>query len=147
MGSTALAYTTRRIASVLVLLALLLPAWDAAGPAAGAEAPPAFLSGVDDLPLMAGLVEDMDSGVVFDTPAGRIVEAYARGRVEPARVLAFYAETLPQLGWRRQPAGGFRRDSEDLRIEVVAPGAAPAPRGEIVVRFALSPAAPAGDSR
>ena len=147
MGSNVLAPTTRRTSAVLVLLALLLPVWDGAGPAAGAEIPPSFLSGVDDLPLMAGLVEDVDSGVVFDTPTGRIVEAYARGRVEPARVLAFYTETLPQLGWRRLQAGYFRRDLEELRIEFAAPGAAPALRGEISVRFALSPAAPAGDSR
>src|SRR5919106_2367086 len=59
-----------------------------------------YVAGIADLPLMPGLEELPDAGVVFDKPAGRIVDAYAQGRVTPASVLDFYGKALPQLGWR-----------------------------------------------
>ncbi len=98
-----------------------------------------FVHGIEDLPLMPGLAEAPDAGVVFDTPSGRIVQTEAIGHVSRNQVLAFYAETLPQLGWRSLATGLFRRENEVLRIEfddVGDPGT--------TVRFALSPATKAG---
>lgn len=97
----------------------------------------AFVSAIDDLPLMPGLVEDPDAAMVFDSPTGRIVEAFAQGNVRAREVLAFYAETLPQLGWRPSGEGVFRREGEVLAIEF--------PEGDgkgppLTVRFALQPA-------
>ncbi len=54
-----------RIFALLLLLALILPAH------AGDQG---FVSAIDDLPLMPGLTEETEGTVVFDTPAGRIVE-------------------------------------------------------------------------
>ena len=48
-----------------------------------------FISSIDDLPLMPGLVEE-EGGMVFDSPSGRIVEAFATGNVSPGEVLSFY---------------------------------------------------------
>ena len=48
----------------------------------------AFVAGIEDLPLMGGLIEDVDAGLVFDKPEGRIVEAYATGEVSAAAVRA-----------------------------------------------------------
>ena len=76
-----------------------------------------FISVLDDLPLMQGLVEDADSATVFDTARGRIVEVFASGALKEGRVLAFYVETLPQLGWRRVASGLFRREGEVLSLE------------------------------
>jgi hypothetical protein len=76
-----------------------------------------FISVLDDLPLMQGLVEDADSATVFDTARGRIVEVFASGALKEGRVLAFYDETLPQLGWRRVASGLFRRKGEVLSLE------------------------------
>jgi len=76
-----------------------------------------FISVLDDLPLMQGLVEDADSATVFDTARGRIVEVFASGALKEGRVLAFYDETLPQLGWRRVASGLFRREGEVLSLE------------------------------
>ena len=76
-----------------------------------------FISVLDDLPLMQGLVEDADSATVFDTARGRIVEVFASGALKGGRVLAFYDETLPQLGWRRVASGLFRREGEVLSLE------------------------------
>lgn len=108
------------------------------GARAGAEEARAgaFLSGFEDLPLMPGLSEVAGAGVVFDTPAGRIVEGYAEGSVTFAGVAAFYARTLPQLGWREVGAGEFRRENEVLRLEISARDAGARP---VTVRFYLSP--------
>jgi hypothetical protein len=92
-----------------------------------------FIEELGDVPLMPGLRLVEDKGVVFDAPAGRIVEAVAAGPVPAARVRAFYAQTLPQLGWR-PVAGAYRRESEKLRLEVEE-----AAGGETVARFFLSP--------
>lgn len=98
-----------------------------------------FVPGIEDLPLMPGLVEAPDTSVVFDTPSGRIVQTEATGQMSPERVLAFYAQTLPQLGWRSLEAGLFRREDEVLRIEFDKVG----DRG-MTVRFALSPVTEVG---
>jgi hypothetical protein len=94
-----------------------------------------FVPGIEDLPLMPGLVEAPDASVVFDTPSGRIVQTEATGQMSREQVLAFYAQTLPQLGWRSLAAGLFRREDEVLRIEFDEVGDA-----GMSVRFALSPA-------
>lgn len=119
-------------AVVAALLAAAAPAVLAQAPASQGTA---FIGDIEDLPLMPGLAE-VSGGMVFDTPAGRIVEAFATGRVSRAEVLAFYAATLPELGW--QPAGEatYRREDEVLVLEFPPPGDA----GGLTVRFALSPA-------
>ena len=98
-----------------------------------------FLSIVGDLPVMPGLTEDAASGVIFDSLAGRIVEAYASGLVAQADVVEFYAETLPQLGWCREGAVIFVREGEVLALEFVAPASAGQALGE---RFSLLPVKP-----
>lgn len=126
-----------RLRVALVTLGMLL-----LGPAAGAgEA--GFVTGMEDVPLMTGLREDPDAGLVFDKPAGRIVEAAASGALNPEQIAAFYRDTLPQLGWetvgdgpaRDTPTLRFRRESEILTI-TLEPG-----KERTVVHFSLAPKA------
>ena len=77
-----------------------------------------FIAGVEDLPLMPGLSEIADAGLVIDKPSGRIVEAFAEGAVSRQAVESFYDTTLPQLGWSPQPDQTFQRDGERLLIKV-----------------------------
>jgi hypothetical protein len=113
--------------------ALAAAAWlIAAAPALAAG----FVEGVEDLPLMDGLVSEPGSAVVFDKPDGRIVEAVASGPVSRAAAIAFYTQTLPQLGWT--PAGppddlAFARDGERLELDLQEAG------GKLSVRFAIAP--------
>ncbi|MFC3675165.1 hypothetical protein [Ferrovibrio xuzhouensis] len=93
----------------------------------------AFLSVADDIPLMSGLTENTDAATVFDKPAGRIVTAEAGGPVTIAAVRAFYAATLPQLGWLPDGDNRWRRDAEQLRL-----GYANA-SGRLTVRFEILP--------
>jgi hypothetical protein len=92
-----------------------------------------FFGEIPDLPVMPVLTADPGAGVVFDTPAGRIVSVFATGTVARAAVLDYYGGTLPQLGWRPDGAARFRRESERLRIEFIE-----TPDG-LTVRFVLSP--------
>ncbi len=75
-----------------------------------------FLSVIEDLPLMASLEEVVDSAIVYSKPQGRIVEVAARGRVAQDAVIAFYGNTLPQLGWRRASDTAWQRGGERLSL-------------------------------
>ncbi|MQX38019.1 hypothetical protein [Roseospira navarrensis] len=118
------------------------PAEPTAGPSAGPSAlgPASFVSGTEDLPLMAGLREVPERGVVFESPNGRIVETWAVGYVPAERVRAFYRESLPHLGWR---AGDddltFRREGEVLTLDFPAAGKDTAPGAALTVRFRITP--------
>ncbi|HEC90878.1 MAG TPA: hypothetical protein ENI55_04350 [Alphaproteobacteria bacterium] len=116
---------SRTLAVFLAALFLLL-----ARPAAA----DAYLSAVDDLPLMAGLKEAVGQGVVFDAPQGRIVQAYATGPLSPTEVEKFYAATLPQLGWRADGPLRFNREGERLTLEITETGGA-----SVTVLFILTP--------
>jgi hypothetical protein len=100
---------------------------------ARAEVQTAYLAAVADLPLMPGLAEVPEAGLVFDQPAGRIVEAFARGAVSRTAVTSFYLETLPNLGWRAKAEALFQRESEQLRLDISGDD------GALVVRFTLQP--------
>ncbi len=95
-----------------------------------------FISTIEDLPLMPGLIEE-EGGMVFDSAQGRIAQAYATGWVSEGAVTSFYDETLPQLGWRPDGPGVFRREREILKLEFPGgPTAAP----PLTVGFRLIPA-------
>ncbi len=103
-------------------------------PAAGATV---YLRALEDIPLMAGLAERSYSGITFETPTGRIVEAVAWSPpamgLTPNRVTAFYHATLVALGWKVLGGGSFAREEEILRISTSL-GA----KG-LEVRFSLRP--------
>lgn len=86
---------------------------------------------------MPGLTAVGDGPVVFDAPGGRIIDVQLAGTGTPARVMEFYRETLPQLGWQAAagPAGSFEREGELLKLQVTEPE-----RGRVEVRFSLTPA-------
>jgi len=117
------------------VLALCLPAFHAPAWAAG------YLDAVEDMPVMDGLTETGDGGIIFDKPDGRIVRTVATGNVTAQGVHDFYDATLPQLGWTRRPnlelIKGlmiFMREQERLDIQIV-----PHINGTTEVRFSIEP--------
>ena len=110
---------------VLVLLLALL--------AFGAARADEFVAGTEDVPLMPGLAPIAGSDLVFDKPEGRIVEAQARGAVSRSTVQAFYASSLPQLGWKKVGVDQWRRDAERLKLDFRGED------GHLTVGFTLSP--------
>ena len=93
-----------------------------------------FIPGINDLPLMPGLVLKSETPVVFDTPGGRIVEVFAFGNIPSTRIRSFYGDTLPQLGWQPSGRNEFQRDKERLKIEISDENS-----GGRVVRFSVVP--------
>lgn len=108
-----------------VWLALALPAMAA----------DQFVSVIEDLPLVTGLVENESAAVTFETANGRIAEAEARGAAAADAVATFYQNVLPQLGWTAVVSGLYQRAGERLRIDIESDGA-----GGVVVRYSVSPA-------
>ena len=111
-------------------IAWMIAAWLAWSAAATAGD---FLAGFDDLPVMPGLSAVKEAGIVFDTPAGRIVEGYAAGAVGRKNVQRFYEKTLPQLGWAKTGQNEYRREGEKLTMDFKGKD------GALTVRFTLSP--------
>jgi hypothetical protein len=129
--------TPRRYLTTILVAAIFAAAASAAVGVA-ADRPGHFLSGFEDLPLMDGLSEQADAGVVFDKPDGRIIERYASGPLSFDSVYAFYRDTLPQLGWHPRPAKSprqllFEREGESLDIEFKFAGS------ELIARFVVTP--------
>jgi len=92
-----------------------------------------FLEGLEDVPLTPGLSVVADTGMAFDTPGGRIVETYATGALDRGRVVGFYAETLPALGWMALSEVRYLRDGEVLALDLFGVD------GDLLVRFTLAP--------
>ena len=92
-----------------------------------------FVAGTEDVPLMPGLKPVPNSDVVFDKPEGRIVEARAEGATTREKVEAFYAASLPPLGWKPAGRDVWQRDAERLRLDFAGSG------GRLAVGFSLSP--------
>lgn len=109
---------------------LLVPFLIVTAPTAWADE---FVAGTEDVPLMPGLKFVAGSDLVFDKPEGRIVEAQAQGALSRAKVQAFYAASLPQLGWKKISADQWQRDAERLKLEFRGQD------GRLTVGFTLSP--------
>ena len=92
-----------------------------------------FLTGFSDLPIMPGMQELPDANISFDTASGRIVEAFAKTEQTVERILSFYKDVLPQLGWRVEKDTMFVRDTEILIIDLRKDG------DSIIVQFSLEP--------
>ena len=110
---------------IAVVLAIFLASMSFAYPLHAEEKASGYLDAVDDMPLMEGLHETGEGGIVFDKPNGRIVRSIAEGHVSIDAVRRFYVDTLPQLGWVRAKKLElindllvFNRETERLEIEM-----------------------------
>jgi hypothetical protein len=94
-----------------------------------------FISGLEDLPLINGLEERLESSVIFDSPQGRVVEVIASGVMQQEIVSDFYQNTLPQLGWTKLNEDRYQREGETLSLEFIRNGSS------LEVRFFVEPTA------
>ena len=92
-----------------------------------------FVSGFEDLPLMRGMTEATESNVAFDTVHGRVLVSFAQSSEGEEKILAFYKETLSQLGWEFNRDGEFLRGEEILTIDFLPDG------DYLAIRFSLEP--------
>jgi len=80
-----------------------------------------FIDGLEDIPLMAGLRQNVEDTVSFGNEEARFIEvSLSSAKAGFKKVEAFYRESLPQLGWTYQgtfdDTAVFYRDSESLSI-------------------------------
>ena len=68
-----------------------------------------------DVPIMQGWKIEPELGFAFDSPNGRIVMIFASTSADKDGIMAFYGQTLAQLGWTGG-AGNWVRDAEKLAI-------------------------------
>ena len=68
-----------------------------------------------DVPIMQGWKIEPELGFAFDSPNGRIVLIFASTSADEDNIMAFYGQTLAQLGWTGG-AGNWVRDAEKLVI-------------------------------
>lgn len=76
-----------------------------------------FFETLQDVPVMDGLVEQVDETLIFDKPDGRVVESVAYMDDKDAKeVRHYYAQTLPQFGWSASGSDRFVRHEERLEM-------------------------------
>ena len=68
-----------------------------------------------DVPIMQGWQIEPELGFAFDSPNGRIVMIFASTSTDEDDVMAFYGQTMAQLGWTGG-AGNWVRNTEKLVI-------------------------------
>ena len=68
-----------------------------------------------DVPIMQSWQIEPELGFAFDSPNGRIVMIFASTSADEDDIMAFYGQTLAQLGWTGG-AGNWVRDREKLLI-------------------------------
>ncbi len=96
---------------------------------------PVFFEALYDVPVMPGLQEFKDQAMLFDKPDGRIASVVAGSdTLRPEDVAGFYAETLPQLGWKKSVGNQYVRGGDQLSMDVTRK----APL--TIVHFTLAPA-------
>jgi len=123
----------RRALALPLLAVLALAASGTPSGIAYAQVRAQYVAGLEDVPLMAGLIPTHANDVAFDSPLGRIVIVNTEGALERQSVLAFYAASMGELGWDRIGDTAFRREGEILRLDLAQKGPL------LAVRFALSP--------
>ena len=68
-----------------------------------------------DVPIMQGWKIEPELGFAFDSPNGRIVMIFASTSADDDAIMAFYGQTMAQLGWTGG-AGNWVRNTEKLVI-------------------------------
>jgi hypothetical protein len=114
----AIEMTIKQLLTVLTILCLSF----GAGGKASAQDQTVFLSVLEDVPVMPGLMEDRERAVLFDVPAGRVAETILIGSVAPDIVRRYYQTALPQLGWVIEQPDLYRRNREILTVHPVVYG-------------------------
>ncbi len=121
--------------NAVILMCVALAGIPPGGARAADAAENRFFESLYDVPVMPGMAEFPDQALLFDKPDGRIASVAAGSKgADPARVQAFYDDTLSQMGWRKTAKNQYVRGKDHLDMAVERKA------GLTVVRFTLSPA-------
>lgn len=78
-----------------------------------------FFEALYDVPVMDGLEELKDQAVLFDKPDGKIASVTAASKSLSVNAIeGFYAQTLPQMGWKKTNHNQYIRAHEQLTMDI-----------------------------
>ena len=82
----------------------------------------AFIDGLEDVPVMEGLIQTQNDNISFGNEESRLVETVLIGENTSFELVKkFYKKTLPQMGWIYQGARDstviFEREGEVMEIK------------------------------
>ena len=79
-----------------------------------------FVEGMEDVPLPEGVTMLPNQDFSFGNDDTQLVEVYFQSESDFAKILKFYRESLPQLGWNKQSESDkiavFERGAEELSV-------------------------------
>ena len=79
-----------------------------------------FVEGMEDVPLPEGVTTLPNQDFSFGNDDTQLVEVYFQSESDFAKILKFYRESLPQLGWNKQSESDkiavFERGAEELSV-------------------------------
>ena len=75
-----------------------------------------FLAGTEDVPVPSFLQIDEAETFAFDTDEGKLFISKGYTEQNAKKVIDFYTQSLPQLGWTQQKDNSFAREGDTLRI-------------------------------
>jgi len=99
-----------------------------------------FIEELENIPLPTSFIQNKKKSIIFDTPEGRIVEIYTKGRGDKQTVIDFYKESMPQFGWKiiknhnNKVALRYIKEGEKLDIKITN-----AEKYNLNLNFELSP--------
>ncbi len=91
-----------------------------------------YIESLGDIPLMPELTIHNEQTMIFDAPEGRVVQVTATSDTN-IPVAAFYAQSLPELGWKTNSENSYYREGEHLDISTQKDGSG------VRVTFSLKP--------
>ncbi len=85
-----------------------------------------FVEGLEDIPIPEGLEQIENGSLNFGNEEIRLIETYLSSKnLSFDKVVSFYVETLPQMGWTLKKQKNnkllFEREGETLEISKEAP--------------------------
>lgn len=79
-----------------------------------------FFPHMNDIPLMDGVTIQSTEDVNFDTPVGQIISVGIQAEdISSCRILAYYHNILPEMGWQIVEPNKFVREKDTLLITVI----------------------------
>lgn len=93
-----------------------------------------YVPGTEDVPLYTGFLPVNKNNLAYDSEGGRLVDAtYFSKNANAAEVKKFYAETLPELGWKSKKPYEYTRDGESMKVVVTEKN------GTAFIKFVIKP--------
>ena len=72
---------------------------------------------VADIPIMPELNVEQGLGFAYENTDGRVVTIILSGEAKLVNVIGYYSQALEPLGWEKESAASWTRNTEILKIE------------------------------